>query len=108
MCVTDRHDMMLAVKVALNTNTTFQYLFQWLCWRESRQWLGKNIVQSTYQTKLQEGIDRCSGCLQIIEMILQMVLNLYLVFQFKALPVQQQMKVRYQKYGQMEYNYLIE
>ena len=27
MCVTDRHDMTLAVKVALNPNTTYQIIF---------------------------------------------------------------------------------
>ena len=43
---------------------------------ESSQWLGKNIVRSTYWfKKLQESMDGCTGRRDITEILLKTVLN---------------------------------
>ena len=39
---------------------------------ECTQWLGKNIMRLK---KLQESMDRCTGCRDITEMLLKMALN---------------------------------
>ena len=49
-------------------------------------------------------------CLRLLGQPLYMcdlILTLYLIYQFQALPIQQQMKILCQKYGQMGYNYLL-
>ena len=94
--------MTLAVKVALNPITTnqsnlwfSQYSFQGLtiviqdrihsslttihcfnvCYLESRQWLGKNIVWSTGLKKLRESMETCICHCNITAIMLKMALN---------------------------------